>query len=90
LSVALRNRLSEHNQLAETDGLRVTMVQAKPGQDSKGRTALRRVRDAAHPRLREGDCDPPPDLPKVLERGNGGTGCVPEQTIQVKPAVRSR
>jgi hypothetical protein len=42
-----------------------TMVQAKPGQDSKGRIALRRVWDAAHPRLREGDCDPPPDLPRV-------------------------
>jgi hypothetical protein len=41
--VALRYRLSEHNWLAEADGMCITMVQAKPGQDSKGRIALRRV-----------------------------------------------
>jgi hypothetical protein len=53
--VTLRNRLSRYNRQSEAGGMCITMVQAKPGQVSNGRIALRRVWDAAHPRLREGD-----------------------------------
>jgi hypothetical protein len=75
LPVTLRNRLSRYNRQSEADGLCIKMVQAKPGQVSKGRIALRRVRDRV----------PKPRAPPI-----GGKGGVPRSPVPTpRPASKT-